>query len=112
MLTACSQSGSSSTPAPLSGAHISRAHFEAIEHATNVWPLTANSGTLSCIEVRQRGQRAFAVVFTTEDGSQYALKIYSPGVYKEIPTTSATWLIGYGLDLCPHYRPEKWLRRS
>jgi hypothetical protein len=71
------------------------------------------------VELGSQGERDFAVVFTTEDGTQYALngsaehtgryqpgvKIYLPGVYNSSPTPNATFLIGYGLRLCPHYRP-------
>jgi hypothetical protein len=71
----------------------------------------------------QDRKRAFAVVFTTEDGVQYALngtaehtgryqpgvKIYTPGVYSPQPDPLASGLIGYGLSLCPHYRPEDFL---
>jgi hypothetical protein len=74
------------------------------------------------VEVRQRGRRAFAVVFTTEEGTQYALngtaentgryrpgvEIYVPGVYNPEPSPNASLLIGYGLYLCPHYRPGAW----
>jgi hypothetical protein len=81
--------------------------------------LTVASGTLSCVEVRQHGRRLFAVVFTTEDGIQYALngvaehtrryrpgaEIYSPGVYDPAPSPDASTMIGYGLELCPHYQP-------
>jgi hypothetical protein len=103
----------------LPGQHLTHAKFDAIEQATNVWPLTVDSGTLSCVEVSQRGQRAFAVVFTTDDGNQYALngtaentrrfhpgvEIYLPSVFSPRPSPDATWLIGHGLQLCPHYRP-------
>jgi glycine/D-amino acid oxidase-like deaminating enzyme len=68
------------------------------------------------------GKRDFAVVFATDDGTPYALngsaehtgrfqpgiEIYVPGVYSPNPSPDATSLIGYGLNLCPHYRPGRW----
>jgi hypothetical protein len=121
-LTACYGSSSDSIPASLPGRHLTRAHFNsgAIGGGTNIWPLSADSGTLSCVEVEQHGKKDFAVVFTTEDGTQYALngiaentgryhpghEIYLPGVYNPQPSPNATSLIGYGLRLCPHYRPR------
>ena len=89
---------------------------------TNSWPLSVDAGTVSCVEFRRHGKRDFAVVFTTEDGAHYALngsaehagryrpgvEIYLPGVYNPNPSPDATGLIGYGLSLCPHYRPGRW----
>ena len=120
-LTACSASSSDSTPAALPGRHLTHAQFTSSRFGggTNTWPLSVDSGTLSCVEVRGHGKRDFAVVFTTEDGIPYALngsaehtgryrpgiEIYLPGVYNTNPSPDATYLIGYGLQLCPHYRP-------
>ncbi|MDF3045171.1 MAG: hypothetical protein K0R30_1399 [Ornithinibacter sp.] len=89
----------------------------------NTWPLSVDSGTLSCVELGGQGkEREFAVVFTTEDGTQFALngtaehtgryqpgnQIYAPGVFSPNPDPDATSLIGYGLSLCPHYRPGEF----
>jgi hypothetical protein len=105
----------------LPGRHLTRAQFNsgAFGGGTNIWPLSADSGILSCVELKGDRQRDFAVVFTTEDGTQYALngtaehtgryqpgmEIYLPGVYDTSPIPDASILIGYGLRLCPHHRP-------
>ena len=58
-------------------------------------------------------------MFTTDDGNQYALNgsaehtgryqpgvdIYQPDALTNNPRPDPTVLIGYGLRLCPHYRP-------
>jgi hypothetical protein len=123
-LTACSASSSDGTPATLRGRHITHAQWTSSRFGggMNTWPLSVDSGTLSCVELRRHGKRDFAVVFATEDGSQSALngsaehtgrfqpgiEIYVPGVYSPNPSPDATSLIGYGLNLCPHYRPGRW----
>jgi hypothetical protein len=119
-LSACSLS-STSTPAALPGRHLTRTEFNSgsFGGATFIWPVVADSGTLSCVEVRQNDQRDFAVVFTTDDGTQYALngsaehtgryhpgvEIYVPDALTSNPHPNPTVMIGYGLRLCPHYRP-------
>ena len=120
MLTGCSGFVSDGGVAPLAGRHLTRDEFIAAGGGGNIWPLSVESGTLSCVELDGQGERQdFAVVFTTDDGTQYALngtaentgryqlgrQIYVPGVYSPSPRPDATSLIGYGLRLCPHYRP-------
>ena len=117
-LTACSTS--SSTPVTLPGRHLTSAKFNdgTIGGMTNIWPLKVDSGTVSCLEVTtQDGLREFAVVFTTDDGSQYSLNgaaentgRFHPGLEIYLPDSYANGspdpqqLIGYGLRLCPRYK--------
>ena len=114
ILTGCTGFSSGGAPAPLAGRQLTRGEFIAAGGGGNIWPLSVESGTLSCVELEGQGERQdFAVVFTTDNGAQYALngtaentgryqpgrQIYAPGVYSPSPKPDATSLIGYGLKL-------------
>jgi hypothetical protein len=119
-LAACSGAGGSS-PKPLPGKHVTRTEFNS-GPSTNIWPLKVDEGTLSCLKVGTRtdGEPSLAVVFTTKDGSQYALNgvAFKTGRYHDLrgilaqgqiqPWADATNLILAGLALCPEYVPGRW----
>jgi hypothetical protein len=117
LLTGCS---ALRAPDPLPGQHLTREQFNNgdLAGATDVWPFTVDSGTLSCVEfVRESdGRMQPAVVFTTESGTQYAINqtAANQGIYSDFadiwafhPNTkrhkNATVLIQEGLQLCPNY---------
>ena len=117
-LTAC-WPATRANPPRLPGEHLTREAFNSgPSGATDIWPLTVDSGTLSCVESGTGSSKEFAVVFTTESGRQYALNgtasntglYHSPTqIWADNPLSgepkNATSLISAGLLLCPGYTP-------
>lgn len=117
-LTSC-WPGSADDPPPLPGVHLTREAFNSgPSGGTDAWPLTVDSGTLSCLETGSDARTELAVVFTTESGRQYALNgtASNTGRYHSLTEIwadnrltgepkDATTLIGTGLRLCPGYEP-------
>jgi hypothetical protein len=117
-LTACWPS-TGANPPRLPGEHLTREAFNSgPSGATDIWPLTVDSGTLSCVESGTGSNTESAVVFTTESGRQYALNgtASNSGRYHSLTEIradnlvsgepkNATSLIAAGLLLCQGYPP-------
>lgn len=114
LVAGCSSSepGDDSPLRAIPGEHITRSEWNARQSA-DVWPLTVDEGTVTCVPVRFEGEVRPAMVLTTSDGTQYALNgvAWKTGRYKHLdgivaadevrPSGNIAALTQFGFAQCP-----------